>query len=86
MKSIKIFANISAVIGLFFALIVPVGRMVFSETGGYLVFRVTSWLGIYRNKEPGDAHIDTAILLSLSLAISVVWFANRFINLRNRKQ
>ena len=86
MKLIRILANLAAVVGLFFALIVPVGRMVFSETGGYLVVRVTSWLGVFRNSEPGDSHVATSLLISLLLAISVVWIANFIINKRNRKK
>ena len=85
MKLIRMVTNVAGVVGLFFAFIVPVGRMVFSETGGYLVVRVTSWLGIYRNAEPGDSHIDAAILFSFLLAIWLVWLVNLLINRRNRK-
>jgi hypothetical protein len=84
MKFKRTVANIASIVGLFFAFIVPVGRMVFSEPGGIIVIRVTSWLGIYRNAEPGDSLIDTSFFLSLLLAISVVWLANFFINRRNR--
>lgn len=86
MKLIRILSNIAAVVGLFFAFISPVSHMVFSETGGYIVVQVTSWLGIYRNAEAGDSHIDAFILISFLLSILVVWLANRLINWRNRKR
>jgi hypothetical protein len=85
MKLIRIVANIAGVVGLFFAFIVPVGRMVFSDTGGRLVIRAMLWLGIYRVAEPGDLLVEAVLLLSLLLAISAVWLANLFINRCNRK-
>ena len=85
MKLIRILANIAGVVGLFFAFIVPVGRMMFSEIGGFLVVRVTSWLGIFRNAEPLDSHVSAAILFSFLLAISVVWLANLLFNRCNQK-
>ncbi|CAN0624586.1 conserved protein of unknown function [Burkholderia multivorans] len=85
MKFKKILVNIASVVGLFFAFALPVGRMVFSETGEIIISRVMSWLGIYRDAEPGDSLIDTSLSLSFLLAISVVWLANILINKRNRK-
>ena len=64
------------VVGLFFAFIVPVGRMVFSDTGGSIAIRVTWWLGIYRVAEPGDFLVEVSLVLSLLMAISVVSLAN----------
>jgi hypothetical protein len=86
MKLIRVLANIAAVVGLFFAFIVPVGRLVFSETGGYLVVRLTSWLGIFRNSERGDSHVSVSILISIFLAISLVWLVNVILNQYNRKR
>jgi hypothetical protein len=85
MKFKRTLANIAGVVGLFFAFMFPVARMVFSHTGENIIGQVTSWLGIYHNSEPGDSLVDTFLLLSLLLAISVVWLANLFINPRNRK-
>jgi hypothetical protein len=86
MKFKKILVNIAGVVGLSFVFALPVGRMVFSETGEITISRVMSWLGIYRDAEPGDSLIDTSFLLSLLLAIAVVWLANILINKRNRKR
>jgi hypothetical protein len=86
MKFKRTLVNIAGVVGLFFAFVFPVSRMVFSHTGEDIIGRVTLWLGIYRNAEPGDSLIGTFLLLSLLLAISVVWLANLLINRRNRKR
>lgn len=50
-----------------------------------MVFRITSWIGLYGNQEPGDSYADAALLLSLLLALLVVWIANRFITLRKKE-
>ncbi len=86
MKFKKILVNIASVAGLSVAFAIPVGLMVFSETGEIIISRMMSWLGIYRDAEPGDSLIDTSLLLSFLLAIAVVWLANILINERNRKR
>lgn len=85
MRVKRIAANIVSVVGLFFAFILPVGHLVFSDTGANFTVRVTSWLGIYRDAEPGDSIVDMSLLLSLCLAILVVCLANFLINWQNRK-
>jgi hypothetical protein len=85
MKSIGAVVNIAGVVALFFAFIVPVGRIVFSDTGGRLVIRAMLWLGIYRVAEPGDLLVEVSLLLSFLLAVSVVCLASLLINQRNRK-
>jgi hypothetical protein len=84
MKLKKLLANIAGVVGLFFAFIFPVSRMVFSLTGEKIVDRVTSWLGIFRNAEPGDSLIATFILISFLLSVSVVSLVNLFVNRINK--
>jgi hypothetical protein len=85
MKFKRILASIAGVVGLFFVFFFPVGRMVFSHTGENIVDRITLWLGIFSNAEPGDSLAWTVLLISLLLAISAVWLANLFINRCNRK-
>jgi hypothetical protein len=84
MKLQRTVANIGSIVGLFFAFIVPVGRVVFSDTVGRLIIRAMVWLGIYRVAEPGDLLVEASLVISLLLAVSVVWLANLFINRRNR--
>lgn len=86
MKWKRTVANIVGMAGLFVAFMFPVAPMVFSHTGENIIGRITSWLGLYRYSEPGDELVDAFLLLSLLLAISVVWLTNLFINFRNRKQ
>jgi hypothetical protein len=85
MKLKRTLVNTVGVVGLFCAFAFPVGRMVFTETGEGVLTRIISWFGIYREAEPGDYLVDSSLLLSLLLAISVVWLANILINRRNRK-
>jgi hypothetical protein len=85
MKLKRTVANIAGVVGLFFTFIIPVGRMVFSDTVGSIAIRAKSGLGIYRHAEPGDFLVDMSLMLSLLLAISIVWLANLIIDRRNGK-
>ncbi|ALL64814.1 hypothetical protein K788_00012170 [Paraburkholderia caribensis MBA4] len=81
----KALTNTAAVVVLFFLFLFPVGRLVLSDVGTDMVFRITSWIGLYGNQEPGDSYADAALLLSLLLALLVVWIANRFITLRKKE-
>lgn len=78
-------ANFAGLIGLFLAIVFPVGYVLFTEPVAGVVLQVAWLIGIDRNAEPGDSLVDCALLLSLLLAIAGVLLANAFIKRRRRR-
>lgn len=82
----RIFVNVAAVILLFLALVYPVGRLIFTEPVATAVARAALWIGLDRDGEPGDSLVDSALLVSLFLALATVALANVLLKRHPRKR
>ncbi|QGZ60892.1 hypothetical protein [Paraburkholderia acidisoli] len=81
----KAFVNAAASILLFLALVYPVGRLIFIEPVATAVARAAFWVGLDRDGEPGDALVDSVLLVSLLLALAMVALANALLKRHRRK-
>ncbi|WP_321783730.1 hypothetical protein [Paraburkholderia sp. J94] len=77
--------NAAAVIGLFLVLVFPIGYFAFTEPLIGMVSRAAWWLGLDRNAEPGDAMVDSVLLLSFLLATACVCLVNAVARRRRRR-